>query len=173
LICTPTGISTVAIRREIIMKLKTLACAAFAALMLTACGPGGMTRQDSGTLLGAVGGGIIGNQFGSGAGRAVATAAGVIVGGIIGSEIGRSLDEEDRRMAQEAEYYALEEAEIGRTREWRNPRNGRHGRVTPKRSYRNAGLSCREFEHTIYVDGRPETMVGRACRQPDGTWRQA
>lgn len=155
------------------MNKKAIACAMVAGLALTACGPGGMTRQDSGTLLGAVGGGIIGNQFGSGAGRAVATAAGVIVGGIIGSEIGRSLDEEDRRMATEAEYYALEEGEVGRPRQWRNPRNGRHGQVTPRRAYTYQGMNCREFEHTIYVDGRPETMRGKACRQSDGTWKQA
>lgn len=153
------------------MKLKLLACCALA-LTLTACGPGGMTRQDSGTLIGAVSGGIIGNQFGSGAGRAVATAAGVIVGGIIGSEIGRALDEEDRRYAMEAEYYALEEAEVGQPRRWRNPKNGRYGQVTARKSYRHDGLNCREFEHTIYIDGRPETMRGKACRQPDGTWKQ-
>lgn len=149
------------------MKVKLLACAV-AALMMTACA----TRQESGALIGAGAGAIIGNQFGSGVGRVAATAAGAVVGGLIGSEIGRSLDEEDRRMAMEAEYYALEEEEIGRPRKWRNPRNGRYGHVKARKAYTYNGRRCREFEHTIYIDGRPETMTGKACRQPDGTWKQ-
>lgn len=148
------------------MKAKILVLGAIA-LLLSACA----TREESGALIGAMGGGIIGNQFGKGAGRIAATAAGAIVGGIIGSEIGRALDEEDRRQAMEAEYYALEEEEIGRPREWRNPKTGRYGRVTARKAYRHEGRRCREFEHTIYIDGRPETMIGKACRQPDGTWK--
>ncbi len=27
-------------------------------------------------------------------------------------------------------------------------------------------MRCREFEQTVYIDGRPETMVGRACPSP-------
>jgi surface antigen len=30
--------------------------------------------------------------------------------------------------------------------------------------------SCRSFTHTIYLDGRPETVRSTACRNPDGTW---
>ena len=29
---------------------------------------------------------------------------------------------------------------------------------------------CREFTHTVYIDGRPQAMRGTACRNPDGTW---
>jgi surface antigen len=152
------------------MNLKSLAFVIAAGAALAGCD--NMSHQDSGTLIGAVSGGIIGNQFGHGAGRAAATAAGVIVGGIIGSEIGRSLDEEDRRYATEAEYYALEDSEVGQPRAWRNPRSHHHGSVTARKAYRYGGMTCREFEHTIYIDGRPETMTGKACRQPDGTWKQ-
>jgi surface antigen len=154
------------------MNLKTLVCVIATGVALAGCAEGGMSHQDSGTLVGAVAGGLIGNQFGHGAGRAVATATGVIVGGIIGSEIGRSLDEEDRRYAAEAEYEALQDDEIDHPRKWRNPKNGRYGTVTARRPYRHAGMTCREFEHDIYINGRPETMTGKACRQPDGTWKQ-
>lgn len=136
-------------------------------LPLWGCGPEG-SRQEGGTVVGAVAGGIIGNQFGSGAGRVLATVGGAVVGGLIGSEIGRDLDDQDRRYALEAEYRALEDDE---EEEWRNERSGHRGRIKPRRSYRQAGRTCREYEHTVYIDDRPQTMVGKACRQGDGTWK--
>ncbi len=33
------------------------------------------------------------------------------------------------------------------------------------------GMYCREFEETITIDGQPQRAHGRACRQPDGTWK--
>lgn len=136
-----------------------------ASLALAGCGPG--NKADTGTLVGAVAGGIIGNQVGNGTGRVLATAAGAFVGGIVGHSIGQSLDERDRMYAREAEYEALEQ---GRAVPWRNGDSGRYGEVVPRRSYTRSGRSCREFEHTVYIAGRPETMVGEACRNPDGTW---
>lgn len=152
------------------MKLKVTAPAMALAFLLAGCG--GMTNQDTGTVIGAVSGGIIGNQFGSGKGKAVATVAGIIAGGIIGSEIGKSLDEEERRQAMQAEYEALEYGPDDQPRRWRSSRQGRYGQVVPGRRYSYNGYTCREFTSTIYIDGRPETMRGKACRQPDGTWRQ-
>jgi len=139
------------------------------AILLAACGPG--QKAGSGAVVGAVAGGVIGNQFGSGGGRAVATAVGAVVGGIVGHEIGRSLDEADRRAAQEAEYRALEYGRAGSETPWRNPNSGHYGGVTPGQPYLAGNQHCRTYTHTIYIDGRPETMRGRACRQADGTWR--
>lgn len=30
---------------------------------------------------------------------------------------------------------------------------------------------CREYQTTITIDGKPQKAYGRACRQPDGTWK--
>lgn len=154
------------------MKICSLIAASVISAMLASCGPGGMTRQDSGTLIGAVGGGIIGNQFGSGKGRVAATAAGVIIGGIIGNNIGRDLDEEERRRAMDAEYQALEYGRDNEPRRWRGSRDGRYGVIKPGRRYTYQSQTCREFEHEVYIDGDPEIMRGKACRQYDGTWKQ-
>lgn len=153
-------------------NLVSIAAALALAGSLAACGPGGMSKETGGTLAGAVVGGVVGNQFGKGGGRVAATAVGAVLGGIIGSSIGRSLDEMDRRAAAEAEYNALEYGQSGVATSWRNPDSGRYGRVTPGRPYERSGVNCREYEHTVFIDGRPETMRGTACRQPDGTWRQ-
>lgn len=30
---------------------------------------------------------------------------------------------------------------------------------------------CREYSQTVTIDGRPQQVYGRACPQPDGSWR--
>jgi surface antigen len=132
---------------------------------------GCQNNQEGGTVVGAVAGGVIGNQFGQGTGRVLATVTGAVVGGLIGNAIGKNLDDEDREQAMEAEYRALEEDDTREPKRWRNEKTGHYGTIKQRRTYRNAGLKCREYEHTIYVDGRPETMVGKACKQSDGTWK--
>jgi surface antigen len=149
-------------------KVRILAIALLP-VMLGACGGG--PNEDVGTVAGAVAGGIVGNQFGKGSGNVLATVAGATIGGLVGSEIGRSMDEEDRRLAERAEFAALEEGESDRPRRWRNPDNGRYGDVVPGRPYKRSSVDCRDFTHTVYIDGRPRTMRGTACRNPDGTWR--
>ncbi|MDH4981314.1 RT0821/Lpp0805 family surface protein [Hyphomicrobium sp. D-2] len=139
-------------------------------LMLTACGPEGPSKADTGMIVGAAAGGILGNQVGKGSGNVLATVAGAVVGGIVGSEIGRSMDEQDRYLAGQAELAALEEGESDRPRRWRNPDNGRYGDIVPSRPYKRQGVDCRDYTHTIYIDGRPRDMRGTACRNRDGTW---
>ena len=115
-------------------------------------------------------GGILGNQVGKGTGNIAATALGAVVGGIVGSEIGRSLDAQDRRLAQDAEFEALERGQSGVSRQWRNPDNGRYGEVVPSRPYKRGAIDCRDYTHKIYINGQPQAMRGTACRNPDGTW---
>ncbi len=141
----------------------------FFSLAFALSGAGCATKEDSGTLIGAAAGGLIGNQFGRGGGRVAATVGGALIGGFIGNRIGKSMDDEDRRRAYEAQYAAFED---GDRHEWRNERTGRYGYVVPRREYRYHEMRCREFEQTIFIDGRPETMVGKACRNPDGSWRE-
>jgi surface antigen len=139
-------------------------------LALVACGPNGATKQDAGLVVGAVAGGVIGNQFGKGTGNVLATAAGAVIGGIVGSEIGRYMDDADKRAAQEAEYRALETGSSGGEVPWRNPDSGHYGVVVPGKPYKRAQDDCRDYTHTIYIQGQPQTMRGTACRNSDGTW---
>lgn len=140
-------------------------------IALSACGPDGPNKADTGLIVGGVAGGIIGNQVGKGTGNVLATMAGAVIGGIVGSEIGRSMDEQDRILAQRAEYAALEEGTSGKPRRWDNPDNGHYGEIVPSRPYKRGVADCRDYTHTIYIDGKPRTMRGTACRNGDGTWR--
>jgi len=35
------------------------------------------------------------------------------------------------------------------------------------------GPQCREYQTTIVIGGKPQQAFGRACRQPDGTWKDS
>ena len=153
------------------MKVRSLTLALAATLAMAACGPD-VSNQDTGTVVGAIAGGVIGNQFGRGGGRVASTLAGAVVGGIVGNEIGRSLDARDRELARQAELDAWERGSSGRPVRWRNPDNGRYGEVIPEAPYKRGSLDCRDFVHKVYIDGRPRTMRGTACRNNDGTWTQ-
>ena len=153
---------------------KGILAAAMAAFFLAACnhtydaiGP----REGVGTVAGALAGGVIGSQIGSGSGQVIATAVGAVAGGLIGMEVGRVLDERDRRLAMEAEVQALEYAQAGRPIEWRNPDSGHYGEVVVGPGYQVNALDCRDYTHSVYIDGQPEVARGTACRDPDGTWR--
>ncbi len=127
-------------------------------------------KEKIGGASGAVIGGILGSKVGGGSGQLWATGAGVLLGAFLGSEIGKSLDKADR-LAMEGAYQKAQTAPVGETVSWNNPDSGHYGSVTPTRDgTSSAGRYCREYEQTIYIDGKQETAVGTACKNSDGTW---
>lgn len=128
-------------------------------------------REAGGTAAGAIVGAVIGSQIGGGVGERVAAGvAGAAIGGLIGNRIGAALDDEDRQRAYMAQMDALERGNSGAPVAWENPDSGRRGTIVPGPAYDRSGTKCREFTHTIYIDGRPQIARGAACRNPDGTW---
>lgn len=159
--------------RTMTRKSPAFAAAAVAlSLGLAACqGVQDNPKQTAGTLLGGIGGAVIGSQFGGGTGQIAATAAGTLLGAWLGSELGSSLDRADRQYAMQAQQQAYS-APVGETISWSNPQSGNHGTYTPVRDgYTQSGNYCREYRTTVNIDGRAETAYGTACQQPDGTWR--
>lgn len=154
------------------MKIK-IACAAIALMFgLTACESNMGQKEVGGALLGAAAGGLLGSQIGGGAGKLAATAAGTLLGAYIGSEVGRSLDRTDRLYAERTAQQSLETSRSGASSTWVNPDTQHSGSFTPVNTYRSGdGLDCRDYQQTVTIDGRAETVHGTACRQPDGTWR--
>jgi surface antigen len=142
-----------------------------AGLSLAACSSETGPKQVGGTTAGVVAGGVIGNAVGGSAGSRVAgTLIGAALGGFLGNRIGAALDDEDKRRAYAAEMQALEAGPSGAPVAWRNPDSGRYGNVVPGPAYQENGAACREYTHTVYIDGKPQTEHGTACRNPDGTW---
>ena len=157
------------------MSAIKLAATAVLGLALAACAGNPETgtgpRENTGTLVGALGGALIGSQIGGGQGERVAAAvAGAAIGGLIGNRIGAAMDDEDKQRAYAAQMEALERGPSGAPVSWKNPDSGRYGSIVPGPAYDQRGMKCRSFTHTIYIDGRPQTARGTACRNPDGTW---
>jgi surface antigen len=155
------------------MHIARLCVVAIASATLAACAGDGMSgpKENTGTLVGALSGAVIGSQIGgSTRERVAAAAAGAVIGGLIGNRVGAALDDEDKRRAYDAQLRALESGQSGAPVAWRNPDSGRYGSVVPGPAYDQNGQQCRQYAHTIYVDGRPQTARGTACRSADGTW---
>ncbi len=158
------------------MIRKTLTCTALA-LSLAACQtPGGgmenmNTSETVGTIGGAVAGALLGSRFGGGAGKVATIGVGTVLGALAGREVSRAITGNDSRRASDAEERAIAN---NTPITWNNPETGVRGSVQPQRTYQNSyGQTCREYTHTIYVDGHAETAKGTACRQPDGSWQLA
>jgi len=149
------------------LVVASLALAGCAADPVTGTGP----KENTGTLVGALGGALIGSQFGGSTGSRIAGGlAGAAIGGLVGNRIGAAMDDEDRQRAYAAQMQALETGSSGAPVSWRNPDSGRYGTVVPGPAYVQNGMNCRQYTHTIYIDGRPQTARGTACRNSDGSW---
>lgn len=142
-------------------------------LGLTACQQGGMggmsTGQALGTLGGATAGGFAGSAIGSGSGKLVAVGVGTLLGAVLGNQLGHYLDPQDQSAAARAEQQALNSnAPVT----WNNPQSTHQGTVTPGPAYQtSSGDYCREYVHSVYIEGRAQDARGTACRQADGTWK--
>lgn len=86
-----------------------------------------------------------------------------LVGGLVAGPLGQSLSESDREKGWAAEIAALEG---GKRASWRGDK-GNYGFVEPGA----ASGSCRDYIHTIYLDGRPQRASGKACKASDGNWQ--
>lgn len=153
--------------RLMAVTLLGLAVTACAGDPVTGTGP----KENTGTLVGALAGGLIGSQIGGGTGERIAAGvAGAAIGGLIGNRIGASMDDEDKRRLYAAQMQALETGPAGAPVNWRNPESGRYGSVVAGPYYDQSGMRCRQYTHTIYINGQPQAARGTACRNPDGTW---
>jgi len=134
---------------------------------------GQIKKQEIGTASGAVIGGLAGSLFGHGAGKVAAVAIGAGLGAWAGNTIGAKMDRDDLMYQQKAYQLALEGNASGAPSGWRNPDSGHYGSITPTKTYSSGdGRYCREFTESAYIGREKATVVGFACRNPDGTWSQ-
>jgi surface antigen len=139
---------------------------------LAACASGSAQKEAAGTLVGPNPnmGPANAPTPDAPAARSQARASAAVIAGMIGNRIGAAMDDEDKRRAYAAQVQALEGGPSGAPVAWRNPDSGRYGSVVPGPSYQANGVNCRQFTHTIYIDGKPQTARGAACRNADGVW---
>ena len=137
-------------------------------------------RENTGTITDAVKDHSIGSQtydgneeteIEAGNGEPVAPAAArVALDGLIGHQIGAAMDDEDKQRAYVAHMHALERGHSSAPIAWRNPDSGHYGSIVPGPEYAQRGTKCRQYTHTVYIDRKPQTARGTACRSPNGSW---
>lgn len=137
-------------------------------LFLAGCEGRPGPKQMVGTAAGAAIGGYAGSLIGKDEGRLAATAGGALLGAWAGSEIGKSLDRADQLYQARATHAALENNPSGQSTAWKNPDTGHTGRVTPIKTSETNGRPCREFTQTVMIEGKQETVTGKACRDEQG-----
>ena len=125
-------------------------------------------KQMVGAAGGAALGGYAGSLIGKGKGQLAATAGGVLLGAWLGSEVGKSLDKADQLFQAQATQDALEHNKSGQATTWTNPDSHHSGTVTPVRTVQANGKVCREFTQTVMIEGKQETVTGKACRDQQG-----
>jgi surface antigen len=142
-------------------------------LLATALALGGCDlTSKSGASEGASASAFSGNASAGTADRATASNAltNAELSRLIGTKIGAALNDDDRRLAYEAQIKALESGSPGAPMPWRNPASGRYGNIVPGPAYDRKGAQCRGYSHSVTVNGQLEIARGTACRSTDGVW---
>ncbi len=136
-------------------------------LFLSACAAPLPSKQTGGAVLGGVLGGIAGTQIGKGKGRTAAVIAGTLLGALIGGSVGATMDASDQLQANRT----LETVPDGQPVAWTNPNTNAQYEVTPTKTYDTKMGTCREYQTVAMIEGQREVIYGKACRQPDGSWK--
>ncbi|KQV32627.1 hypothetical protein ASC97_03415 [Rhizobium sp. Root1203] len=112
-------------------------------------------------------GGASAGLFGTGKPSASVSIIADLQGGIVG-RAGVTLSDSDRQRALEAEYRALEGAAVGQPVVW----SGRNvsGKVVAAAPYQVGSQNCRQYTHTLTVEGKDTVARGSACRNDNGSW---
>lgn len=135
-------------------------------LMFSLVGCEDVNRQGVGTIIGGGLGGLLGSQVGKGSGKSAAIIVGTLLGGIVGGSIGKTMDEVNRQKLSSV----LNNAPSNQEQTWHDSRNGNDYRVRPDDTYWENGHLCRKFTMTVIINGKPETVHGKACRDEQGDW---
>ena len=148
--------------------MRFLALTFLALALLTAS-----VRADNATLfgtgIGAAMGGLLGSQFGHGAGQVAATGTGIILGGLVGNEVGSSIDASNYPAYPSS--YVPDSYGNPITFNAYAPNYVAPPALPPTYVNPNAGTYCRPYSQETRIAGRIEENYGTACLQPDGTWR--
>ena len=89
-------------------------------------------------------------------------------GGLVSRNTATQLSKADLQRALEAEYRALEAAPGGQPVVWQG--KGVGGSVVAAAPYQVGSQNCRQYSHTLTVEGRETATRGAACRNADGAW---
>jgi surface antigen len=83
--------------------------------------------------------------------------------GVVGVSVGQNLSDKDKEAAIAAQHEAVNS---GARKTWKGS-HGVYGYIEPGPE----SGSCRDYTHHVFVNGRPTSAKGQACRKADGVYR--
>lgn len=90
-----------------------------------------------------------------------------VLAGAVPGPAGQELSTDDRRLAGQAQLAAVAE---GKRRSWKS-KSGAFGYIIPESEQSGISGKCRNYSHTIYVQGRATSAKGQACQKSPGIWQ--
>jgi surface antigen len=120
-----------------------------------------------GLIIGAAIGGTIGAGASKDEDRAFGTALGAVIGAFVGKKIAEALSDTSRACISETLQYAADNQTIA----WHDGAAMLDYRLTPIRSYDDAGKSCRTYVIEASSGSTSRRADGRACRTADSVWQ--
>lgn len=144
---------------------------------LSGCKSMGVTKEDFGKFIGAVGGAVLGSKIGKGNGKIIATVLGATLGSYIGGKIGASLDKKDQEALHNKSLQMLNSA---KTEDLKAQWQSNHSQATATiqasavtRKNANLGIvKLKQVAKVPYVKliGKPyETLVSTNVRSGTST----
>ncbi len=89
--------------------------------------------------------------------------------GFVDSAALNLMSAKDSSEANTAQFYALQFGRPGAPRQWTGDR-GTTGSVAVGPYVRVNNLDCRDFTHTVKINGQDYVKKGTACREQNGNW---
>jgi len=80
------------------------------------------------------------------------------------------MNSEDISIMQNAVFSTLDAARDGESRRWENPKTGAHGDLTPRSTFMDSGMRCRDLEIDNSAGGRNNRSIYTLCKGADG-WK--
>ena len=80
------------------------------------------------------------------------------------------MNAEDVAIMQSAVFAALDSAADGDTGHWQNSKTGAHGEFSPRSSYMDSGLRCRDLEIENSAGGLNHRSILTLCKTTEG-WK--
>lgn len=99
--------------------------------------------------------------------QALATTS--VANGFVDAAALASMTAKDSAEANSAQFYALQFGRPGAPRQWAGDK-GTTGSVAVGPYVRVNNLDCRDFTHTVKVNGQDFVKKGTACREQNGNW---
>lgn len=157
------------------MKNRCLSIILVSSLLGSGCSSTDSANQVGGKLIGGATGALLGAQFGKGKGQLVGVGIGALLGAHVGGLVGSKMDEQDKQLANQAAQKTLESVPDNKPTTWKNPNNQHKGTFKVVKTEENKATNkvCRDYVHTVVIDGQEEKIHGRACRDvrdPKAMW---